>query len=1056
MKRVIKKARNILIAALCVSMCFGSFTCVYADTNDAEEKTTISSQENSSGEDGNNENKDSNEYIENNEQNEGNINQEQDKDTDNSLSNGQDDGGDDSDEDIAIAEQKLTAAQPSAVSEAPVEENTLPQIDITGIFGCTVEDSKGTVINGWYSDDDKCYYMFLTRACSIPDVVLNISGVIVSGTTKGTIDTKTNSISGAFASSGDSISVTDNDGKQYNVVVMQSDIPSISINLNGTDLDTVHKNGKDVKYKGNSVVITDTDGSVLSQENVELKGRGNTTWQLSDKKGYQIKFDNKQEVLGMAAAKKWVLLANAFDDSLMRNSLGCKLADRLGMTFSADFEFVDLWVNGEYRGNYIIGEKNEIGGNRLDLSDSEGILCEYDSVFYAGEDIWFKTENSGEHFAVKETKSDNTEDINAGVNSFKKTYNDFVKYICNTDRTAVTIDELGKYVDVESVAQYYLVTEYMTNFESYCTSFFMYKDGENDVIHFGPVWDFDSSQGTFSMSYYADDILVYRSLLQTTAFTEYVKNYYSQNKGAFLEIQNNIASIKDHIASSANMNYTRWKWLGKTNPKDSSKTFASTYDAAVKNLASWHSERINSFNPGTTERKVYIENNRLVCNIADKGYTNISIAIWHNSDMSDLTWVNASKSGRSWIGSIALSDMTYNGIYNVHVYNFNPNGNASFVAGMIDYIDQTITADIYAEQTYDFQMTLRAEGASSCSSVRFAVWSDVNGQDDLIWYDGTKDQNMNWNVDVDLKNHFGTGSYNIHAYTGNKFIGAATCNVSCPQTTVSAVAEQESNFVTADIGNVNNYDAVKVAVWGDTKGQNDLVWYTANGYDGSYTADIDVANHNETGTYNMHVYGVRGSKWEFLTATKFNIDKIKKNDFKCSLTDSKRALNLYWSSTNKNYDSIKAAFWGSENGQNDLKWYDLSGGKAKIDVANHNETGSFVMHLYGMKNGKYSFIAAHSFNIDGFASSKLTLDKSGTYLTANCINAENYSDVRFAVWNSENGQDDLKWYNAKYYNGTWIYKADLSKHKGGGTVYVHAYGAKNGNLTFVAGADVAA
>ena len=1054
-----KKFRIILIAMVCMSMCLGSFTCsIYAaDINDVKEESTVDVPEEPSDGSGSEE-KDEKDEKDGQGQKEYSDDSSEDEQGDSSDSSKQEQGDLEGSGDEEL-EPQSTDDQPVAASEMPVEEDTSPEIEITGVFGCHVVDNNKTTINGWYSDDDKCYYMFLTRACSIPDVVLNVSGVIVSGTTNGTIDKKTNSISGAFTKSGDSISVTDNSNNPYKIIVMQSDIPSISINLNGTDLNTVHNNGKDVKYSGNTIVITNTDGSVdlLQENNVEFKGRGNSTWAASDKKGYQIKFDKKQEVLGMAKAKKWVLLANAFDDSLMRNSLAYKLADNLGMTFSADFKYVDLWINGEYRGNYIIGEKNEITGSRLDLTDNEGVLFEHDSLYYAGEDIWFQTDVDGEYFAVKETVSNNSDDINAGVESFKKTYNNFIKYICNTDRKAITIDGLSKYIDVKSAAQYYLVTEYMVNVESYYTSYFMYKDGEADVIHFGPVWDFDSSQGAYNINYYAYNNMIFRSLLQVPAFSDYVKNFYNENINAFSVIKSDISSTKAYINSSANMNYIRWNWLGKPNQKDKSQTFASTYDAAVQNLASWHSERFNSFVPGTMAWKCYIENSRLVYDIADSGYTNVSVAIWHNSDASDLKWITAKKVGASWIGSRALNDMAAQGMYNIHVYNFDSNGNPSMITAMNTYLNgHTASSKIVAEQTSDFQLSLRAENASVYSSVRFAVWSDVNGQDDLIWYQGTRDQNMNWNADVDLKNHFGAGSYSIHAYSGNTFIGAANCNISFPQVTVSAAAEQGSNFVTADIGNVNNYDAVKVAVWGDTKGQNDLVWYTANGYDGSYTADIDVATHNETGVYNVHVYGVRGSRWEFVGATNFTINNIKKSEFVCRLTDSKRALNVYYSSAAKKFDTIRAGVWGDKNGQNDFQWYTLSNSQAKIDVANHNETGNFNVHLYGVKNGKYTFISAYNFNVDRFSSSKLTLDKSGTYLTANCTNAENYSGVRFAVWNSDNGQDDLKWYNAKYCNGTWVYKADLSKHSGGGTVYVHAYGVKNGNLTFVAGADLAA
>lgn len=1045
------KLRGLLIVIICICMCAVSFNYkAYADTNDTVEGSVDYSSENENIENENGEPE--NNEDDKSDENEGDSSVGEQGSSIGSLSGSNED---------SVSEVSQTSEK-SETSEDSTDEDTMPNINVTGVFECNVIDNNGTVINSWFNDSDNSYYLFLTKACSISDITVNVDGVIIDTVSNGEIDQTTNSISGAFSAGGDRISVTDKEGNQYNIVVMQSDIPSVCITLNNTDLDTVNNNSKDIKYPGNSVVITNADGSVdLSYDNVELKGRGNTTWILSDKKGYQIKFNKKQKVLGMPKAKKWVLLANSFDDSMMHNCLAMNLADRIGMRFAPDFEYIDLWVNGKYRGNYIIGEKNEINSSRLDLSDNEGILFEEDSAFYSGEDIWFKTENTGEYFTVKESVSDNADDINAGIESFKSTYNELVKYICNTDRSLVTLSELGKYIDVESAAQYYLVTEYMANYESYYTSFFWYKDGENDVIHVGPVWDFDTSQGASSAmnpdSNYAGNNLVYRTLLQTPIFLDYVNNYYNEHIGAFSEIQNDIASIKAYINSSADMNYTRWNWLGKPNQKQGSKNFEATYDGAVQTLVNWHSARSSSFVPGTLDKRLYIENNSLMYNVADKGYTNVKAAIWHNSDMSDLKWISANRSDQGWTGGRALSSMPYQGLYNVHVYSYDAGGKPVSVIGtMTYYLNNEVNANVYADQVSDFEMSLRAENASSFSSVRFAVWSDINGQDDLKWYQGSRNQDMSWSADVDLKDHFGAGAYNIHAYSGDRFIGAAVCDVSLPKVSVNAEVKQDSNFVNAIIENSSYYDEIRVAIWGDPKGQNDLKWYTANLYDGVYKANIDIAAHNEIGTYNMHVYGKKGSTLEFIGATNFDIKAINRSELYCRLTESERVLYLSYSTSEKKYDSLRAAVWGDINGQNDLKWYDLNNNSAKISVVDHNEKGNFSLHLYGVKNGNYEFITAYNFNVDSISNPKLAVEKKGMYLNAQCKNAEDFSKVRFAVWNSDNGQDDLKWYNATYINGMWSCKANLSKHYGSGNVYVHAYGMKDGKLIYMDGSEISA
>lgn len=351
------------------------------------------------------------------------------------------------------------------------------------------------------------------------------------------------------------------------VVYKKSSLPSLYIDLKDTTLDTI-KADKNIKYPGNTVILGDSSGT-SSFTNVEIKGRGNTSWTSYDKKGYQIKFDKKTSLFGMGKAKKWVLLANSSDDSLLKNYIAFSLAQNLNSQYPIHCQYVDLWIGGEYQGNYLVTEKVEINSSRVNLQDEYGILAEWDDAFYQQEDHWFENSILGAKFAVKETVNEDEEHVQKAISIFNDSLTDFYSTLLNTKKKDITIDLLKQYIDVDSFVQYYLVNEYMLNEESVTTSFFWYKDGANDVIHLGPVWDFDSCMNYYGSS---NELYIYQrnlfsTLLSIPAFSEYISNYYNSNKSFFDNASTLAHNKANEIQSSVDMNYIRWDTLGKPNGK---------------------------------------------------------------------------------------------------------------------------------------------------------------------------------------------------------------------------------------------------------------------------------------------------------------------------------------------------------------------------------------------------------------------------------------------------------------------------------------------------------
>ena len=221
-------------------------------------------------------------------------------------------------------------------------------------FRCWTVDARQWTNQGYRSEKDGVWYLFLPADESLADTVLSFSGSVTAASA-GTLDREHGTLTGAFAAS-DRVTLTLDGGKTVQICAKQSSLPSLRLTLNGTTLEQVHRD-KNVKYPGNDLVVT--DGDDVFTGTVEFKGRGNSTWREYAKKPYQIKFSKKTSVLGMPAAKKWILLANASDDSMIRTRLVYDAAEQMGFPYVTEYKYVDLWVDGEYLGVYLIGEKAE-------------------------------------------------------------------------------------------------------------------------------------------------------------------------------------------------------------------------------------------------------------------------------------------------------------------------------------------------------------------------------------------------------------------------------------------------------------------------------------------------------------------------------------------------------------------------------------------------------------------------------------------------------------------------------------------------------------------------
>ncbi|MBP5291033.1 MAG: CotH kinase family protein [Lachnospiraceae bacterium] len=273
-----------------------------------------------------------------------------------------------------------------------------------------------------------------------------------------------------------------------NLAYADNGLPRMEIKLRDITLEGLNSGEKKVEYAGNTVAIYDAGGSLSHfQENVRIQGRGNTTWDKR-KKPYQIRLTDRVNFFGLGATRRWVLLANYYDSTHLRNAFALSLARKMGISGTTDGVHVELYVDGDYLGLYYLCHKAEISDVVLDLHHEDAIIMELDQP-YLEEDIDFYS-NYGDHLCLKDSLSEDPEVKKRAVAAFARKWN----ALCYYAKTG-NWKEVSSRIDVDSFANYYILNEFAFNLDATLTSFFVYTDGPNDVIHTGPAWDFDKCLG---------------------------------------------------------------------------------------------------------------------------------------------------------------------------------------------------------------------------------------------------------------------------------------------------------------------------------------------------------------------------------------------------------------------------------------------------------------------------------------------------------------------------------------------------------------------------------
>ena len=412
----------------------------------------------------------------------------------------------------AQAAEKLTGFYVS--SQAVAEEDALPADAIA-----------------WYKSGSK-YYLFLSGAADASQMHVYFTGV-----SEITLDAQKLAYGDAFSFTPDTTVKLRAGSKNYTIEVMQgAKIPALYIQTESGSLKTIEAS-KENKEKGTLLALDENGQTVYDGNLAHIKIRGNMSTRFN-KKSYTIKLEKSTDMFGFGKTKKWVLIGNARDKSLLRNQITYDMAQYVGLTYSPDCRQVEVYINHEYRGTYLFSDKIQISDASVDITDLEeatellneqaletypkvgstkakvgqykaytipnipdditgGYLIEFESysMRYKEELCAYYTTQK-KVLVVKAPEIVSTEQAEY-IFSFMQGFENAI--FANDGIDPETGKHYSDFVDMDSLVKKFMIEEVCKNYDGNSSSQYFYKpvDSVSEKAFCGPVWDYDSAYGSY-------------------------------------------------------------------------------------------------------------------------------------------------------------------------------------------------------------------------------------------------------------------------------------------------------------------------------------------------------------------------------------------------------------------------------------------------------------------------------------------------------------------------------------------------------------------------------
>ena len=455
-----------------------------------------------------------------------------------------------------------------------------------------------------------------------------------------------------------------------------------------------------------------------------------------------------------------------------------------------------------------------------------------------------------------------------------------------------------------------------------------------------------------------------------------------------------------------------------------------------------------------------------------KGVKTVKLPIWSSQGgQDDVIWYDAVKQtdGTYKLSVDIRRHKNSYGDYNVHMYYVQSDGSLQGVTGTTTKVEEpkySVTGTIHIEnktsQGFDVVVT-DVSSTKGVKTVKLPIWSSQGDQDDIIWYDAAKQIDGTYKLSVDIRRHKNNrGEYNIHMYyvqsDGSlQGVTGTTTKVEEPKYSVTGTiniqnkTSQGFDVLITNASDSNGISRVKVPIWTDKGGQDDIIWYDATKQsDGNYKVSVNIDKHKgEYGEYNIHLYyiesngkvrGVSGTKTTVVAPSSAResipsqgVYTFKKEvEVKNSPTMTAKTEFTFARGERIRYDKVLDA-----DHHQWISYVSYSGTRRYIPIATlTNEEAPKPVQVTGT-------IHIENKTSQGF-----------DVVVTNVSSTKGVKTVKLPIWSSQGGQDDVIWYDAaKQTDGTYKLSVDIRRHKNNrGEYNIHMYYVQSdGSLQGVTG-----
>ena len=455
-----------------------------------------------------------------------------------------------------------------------------------------------------------------------------------------------------------------------------------------------------------------------------------------------------------------------------------------------------------------------------------------------------------------------------------------------------------------------------------------------------------------------------------------------------------------------------------------------------------------------------------------KGVKTVKLPIWSSQGgQDDIIWYDATKQNDgTYKLSVDIRRHKNNyGDYNVHMYYVQSDGSLQGVTGTTTKVEEpkySVTGTIHIEnktsQGFDVVVT-DVSSTKGVKMVKLPVWSSQGGQDDIIWYDAAKQIDGTYKLSVDIRCHKNNrGEYNIHMYyvqsDGSlQGVTGTTTKVEEPKYSVTGTiniqnkTSQGFDVLITNASDSNGISRVKVPIWTDKGGQDDIIWYdAAKQSDGNYKVSVNIDKHKgERGTYNIHLYYIESNgKVRGVSGTKTSVAEPSSAR---EIIPSQGVYTFKKEVEVKNSPAMVAK----------TEFTFAKGERIRYDKvldADHHQWISYVSY-----SGTRRYIpiatltneeAPKPVQVTGTIHIENKTSQGFDVVVTNVSSTKGVKTVKLPIWSSQGGQDDIIWYDAaKQNDGTYKLSVDIRRHKNNrGEYNIHMYYVQSdGSLQGVTG-----